>query len=341
MTLLQTGGDQLLATALVHWLAAAVLGLGALTVIGTALTQPGRRRASLAVGIVACGVLALAHGAVALEVPQDLGIDASAAADVARLAGYAAVLPLALGLLGRAAGLRKWLLATLGVVAVGHVAALGGWLLLEGELALAALGTAGLLVPIGAYAVLVALQTAGTRSRRLLVVRLSSLVGLVWAVAVLAMGLSPRGVGVLDGYTAAVLGGYLDVVFGTGVGALLARSGDALDDLAGATTSEDADDGVGDAVAAPAPDDEQQGVEPGVEAATADAPEEASAAVDAGSASTAVDDDSSTGAEDDVASTGAGDGDASTGAGDDSSPTAGDGGTVAPPENGTDAGRDR
>lgn len=258
--LLQADATQLLAPELVPWTAAALLGLGALATIAAAILQPAHRRAYLLLGAVPCVLLAIAQAGVAIEVPGSIGVDANAAAATARLAGYALALPLVLGLLARVGGLRRWQIATLGGGALLHVVALGGWLLLEGTVAVVALAIAGLLALGAAYGAVVALRTArDAPGRRLLIVRLAGLLGLVWTASVLAIGLSPRGAGVLDAYSAAVLGGYLDVVFAVGVGALLVRSGDALDELSGTRTAAAADDAgtappADGAGAAPPPD---------------------------------------------------------------------------------------
>lgn len=331
MTLLQSGGE-LLAPDLVPWIAAAVLALGAVTVLAAAVAQPGRRRAYLAVGVVTCCLLAAAHAAIALDALETVGLDPATIAAVARLAGYAIALGLVLGLLGRAAGLRRWPVVGLGAAAALHVAALAGWVLLEGQLAVGALVAAALLALAVAYGVAVAVRRAGPRARRLLVVRLAGLVGLVWTVAVLALGLSPLGAGVLDGYTATVLGAYLDVLFGTGVGALLVTAGDALDELTGATTPTS----VADAVAAPAPGDDQRGVEPGVEDVTAaDGVSPASSGDSpAGSGESPVGNgESPAGSDESPAGSG------ESPAGNDDSATAGDGGTVADPSENGDDGR--
>lgn len=234
MTLLQSTGG-LLSASVLAWAVAAVLGLGALGVLAGLLGQPARRRPLLGAGAAVAALLAAAHVAVALELPGQAGVDPAVATAAGRIGAYAVALPLVLGVLGHVGGLARTQTVTLAVAAFGHVAGVAGWLVLDGQVALAALGTGGVLGAIAAYvAVDAASRQAGVR--RLLGVQLLGVVALTWLLTVVGLALSPRGAGVLDAYTATFLGGYVDVAFGLGVGGLLATSGDGLDEIAGAPT---------------------------------------------------------------------------------------------------------
>lgn len=275
--------DGPLAGALPSWGAAAVLGLGALALLVGLALWPARRRPFLAVGALACALLAGAHAAAALDVLGDLGLDADVAAGLARVGAYALALPLALGVLGRVAGYARGLTATLAVAALGHAGGIAGWLLLDAQQGLAALGAAAAFAAIVAYLAVDAAAGAPAGPRRLCCVRLVGVVGLAWGLAALALGLSPLGVGVLDGPTATFLGGYLDAAFGLGVGGLLLASGDGLDAALAAgddAPSEVADERAGDAADDPASEertaddadasDEEPAVDPDVGAGVAE-----------------------------------------------------------------------
>lgn len=233
----------------------ALLAAVTIVVLAGLAVQPAKRRLYVALGAVPALALALAHALITFGIaPADL-------ADATRLAGYGVALPLVVVLVGRVAGLRRWLIGTFGAVALGHVLALVGWLLLEGQAGLVSLVVAVLLAGAVAYGVLDATSTPAPRSRRLLVGRLAGVLAVVWPLVVLTLGLSPAGTAVVDAEIATFLGGYLDVAFGGAVGVLLARSGSALDAMTD-------DPAPGDAVAAPGVDDERRGVEPGLDEET-------------------------------------------------------------------------
>lgn len=274
---LQAGGSAPLGDAAVSLLATALLGATTLLAVGALATQPGRRRPYLVTGALVGAILTAVHAGDVVGVYDGLAPGGSGAL-VARLGAHAVVLGLVLAVATHVGDRPVGTSAALACLAIVHAGSLAGWVLLQGSAQTAALGVALLCLPALAVLAASALRTRPSRARRLLTARLLGVVGLAWTLALVALGLSPEALGVLDAYTAAFVGAYLDVALAAGVTVSLATAGAALDDLAlGESADAAASEPDADAGAA-GPDDAGTGGEPG----DAAVPDGAAAARDGG-----------------------------------------------------------
>lgn|GEM_PF-5256959 len=255
----QASGGGVLSADAVPLVAAAVAGLFALGAVVAAARSPGRRRLFAAGGVVIAAAVAAGNAGIAAEVPQSLGVGAAEAAVAARLGAYGVALSLVVGLLARIGAAGRWRAVGLGLGGLLHVGGIGGWLLLEEPFSLAA---AGLAVLVGLWVAgtvpLLATRELGGR-RWGLYVELAGVVGLAWTGVLAGIALGPHALDVLDGYVALVVGAYADLLFAGGAAYLLLARGEGIDRALGIAA-----EGTGEAVAAPPPDADDAGVEPGI-----------------------------------------------------------------------------
>lgn len=239
---------------------AAGLLVGALLVAVGTIRGPSHRLPFGVVGVVLPAIVGVAWIATAIELPQELGLSGPAVEHVPRFVAYAGALPLAAWLLGRVGAAGRTLTIVFAVATFGHVAGVAGWLVMDGDPAQAALGLSGVLGLVAGYLLVGPVGRASGGARELLYERLRALLALCWAFVLIAIVASPVGFDLFGEYVGLVVGGYLDLLLAVGAGVLVLRSGDALDGLAAVPDAISADG----AVAAPSPDAETQGVEPGV-----------------------------------------------------------------------------
>lgn len=256
---LQAAGGGVVDADAVPILIAALAAVATLGAVAVGARVPAHRRAFSIGAVLVAGAIAAGNAAIAGDATQAAGVNGDDAAVVARLAAYGLALAVVGGLLGRSGAGGRWRSVGLGVGAALHVAGIGGWLLLAQPLSLGGLVLSGL---AGLYVVGTVLAL-GTRSlgyeRIRLFGQLAGLAGLGWTAALGAIFLGPHGIEVLDGYVALIVGAYADAVLAVGGAYLMIARGDAIDRTVGVGAEP-----ASDAVAAPPPDAEDAGVEPGV-----------------------------------------------------------------------------